>query len=341
MIKEIHFHNFKVLRDTVLPLGPLTVLVGPNGSGKSTVLQGLMELGRRNLQLARTACTAGQVATPQNLIRITVQWAGPHEGVETRNDWYPDQSSGPQFAPSPDGSLRPGRQPNVQDCIKAALARIRVFSLHAPAICAPVQLRPEIEMGPDGSGLAVVLDRLRDDSPERFEQINKELSRCLPEFDAILFETPSPGFRSFALRTRRGQHKISAESLSQGTVLALAILTLAYLPDPPPIVGLEEPDRGLHPRLLRDVQDAMYRLAYPKDHGEDRPPVQVIATTHSPYMLDLFKDHPEEVVIADKTEDNVKFDRLSDRPDIHEILSGSSLGEVWYSGVLGGVPTDR
>jgi predicted ATPase len=140
------------------------------------------------------------------------------------------------------------------------------------------------------------------------------------------------------LRTKEGQHQIKAADLSQGTLLALAIMTLAYLPDPPPIMAFEEPDRGLHPRLLRDVRDALYRLAYPENFGEARKPVQVIATTHSPYMLDLFRDHPDEIVIASKVGDNVKFERLSDRPDLDEILADSHLGDLWYSGILGGVP---
>jgi len=121
----------------------------------------------------------------------------------------------------------------------------------------------------------------------------------------------------------------------------LAILTLAYLPDPPPIIGLEEPGRGIHPRLLRDVHDAMYRLAYPESVGERREPVQVVATTHSPYLLDLFRDHPEEIVIADKVEGNVRFTRLIDIPNYQDILADAALGEVWYSGALGGVPGDR
>jgi hypothetical protein len=101
---------------------------------------------------------------------------------------------------------------------------------------------------------------------------------------------------------------------------------------------LEYPDRGLHPRLLRDVQDALYRLAYPENFGESRKPVQVIATTHSPYFLDLYRDHPEEVVIAEKTEQGTQFKRLSDHPHLDEILRDSHLGEIWYTGILGGVP---
>jgi predicted ATPase len=140
------------------------------------------------------------------------------------------------------------------------------------------------------------------------------------------------------LRTREGKHAIRGVNLSQGVLLALALLTLSYLPDPPSIVGLEEPDRGIHPRLYRDIQDALYRLSYPESFGIDRAPVQVIVTTHSPFMLDLHKDHPEEIVIAEKTERGAEFHRLSERPDLAELLDEVSLGEAWYSGILGGVP---
>lgn len=180
---------------------------------------------------------------------------------------------------------------------------------------------------------------MRDREPERFEALNQELGRWMPEFDRILFDTPSAGHKTISLRTREGHHKIPATDLSQGTLLALAMLTLAYVPDSSSVVCLEEPDRGLHPRLLRDVRDALYRLSYPESFGETRSPVQVIATTHSPYLLDLFRDHPEEVVIAEKTGQNVRFQRLSDRSDLDEILQDAHLGEIWYSGILGGVPS--
>jgi predicted ATPase len=200
-------------------------------------------------------------------------------------------------------------------------------------------LTPYAALGQDGSNLPVVIDSLRDREPEKFEALNAELQRWLPEFDRILFDTPREGQRSLALRMRASQRKVPAPELSQGTLIALAILTLTYLADPPAIMCFEEPDRGIHPRLLRDVRDALYRLSYPESSSEKREPVQVIATSHSPYLLDLFKDHPEEVVIANKLEQDVRFERLSDRDDLDEILGEAQLGDAWYSGVLGGVPS--
>ena len=96
-------------------------------------------------------------------------------------------------------------------------------------------------------------------------------------------------------------------------------------------------DRGLHPRLLRHLQDALYRLSYPESCGETRPAIQVIATTHSPYLLDLYRERPEEVVLARKEGLEVEMKRLSDIEHFDDILGDSPLSEVWYSGVLGGV----
>jgi predicted ATPase len=225
--------------------------------------------------------------------------------------------------------------------LREKLAQIQVFSLDAGLIASPVQLQPDMALNQQGGSLAGVLDRLRDQAPERFEALNNELKQWFPEFDKILFDTPDAGQRSFLLRTRGGHYGIPASDLSQGTLLALAILTLAYLPNPPSLVGLEEPDRGIHPRLLRQIQDALYRLCYPEDYGEKRAPVQVIATTHSPYLLDLYRDYLEETVIAQKIEDGARFERLSEQPQVLEILGDAPLGEVWFSGVLGGVPAEQ
>lgn len=339
MIKSVQFRNFKVLRDTTLPLGRFTLIVGPNGSGKSTVLQALQAAANpRQWQFQRVATAGLQPTNDAAIVEVVLQWGAPYEGVMTTARWYPNESV-PSLSHSDSRGARPPGE--AEQSLNAKLAGIRIYSLDARAIAAPVQLQPNVELDQHGGYLAGVLDRLRDCEPERFEALSEELGRWLPEFDRILFNVPNLGQRAFLLRMREGRHVIPATDLSQGTLLALTMLTLAYLPDPPPIVCLEEPDRGIHPRLLRDVRDALYRLSYPESFGEKREPVQVVATTHSPYFLDLYRDHPEEIVIAHRIGQDVRFERLSDRPDIEEILGEATLGEVWYSGILGGVPSEQ
>ena len=331
MLKSVQFKNYKALEDTKLPLGRFTLIVGPNGSGKSTALTGITSARGGNGDFKDLVTASHRDSTDAQVI-VQLNWADPYEGAVWRVVWERDKNT--QIENNPTETTREARRD-----LSNQLSRIRVFSLDANSIAAPVTLEPHMELNGQGGGLAGVLDRLRDHEPERFEDLNRELGEWLPEFNRILFQVPSDGNRSFSLRIRNTGHEIRATDLSDGTLFALVLLTLSYLPDPPPIIGLEDPDQGIHPRLLRRVQDAIYRLAYPENFGDSREPVQVIATTHSPYFLDLFKDHPEEVVIAEKTQHGVQFQRLSDLPNVSEILADAPLGHVWYTGILGGVPT--
>lgn len=328
MIKEIKFHNFKVLRDAALPLGRFTLIIGPNGSGKSTALQALREFaeGSGHDEVVTTNCVDD--------VNLSVIWGTPYDGYQSIASWQKGGGRSRKYLTPNGDKVGAGAIINYFNSFQS---ETKIYTLDPNEISRPVQLVPHVTLSSNGHGLAGVLDRLRDEHPERFRALNAELQRWFWDYDHILFEVPDAGHRSFALRTVGGG-RIPAKHLSQGTLLALAILTLAYLPKPPPLVAFEEPDRGIHPRLLRDVQDALYRLSYPENYGETREPVQVIATTHSPHFLDLFKEHPEEIVIAQKNGPDATFERLADRPDIEQILDGASLGDVWFSGILGGVP---
>jgi predicted ATPase len=335
MIKSVHFKNFKALIDTTLPLNRFTLIVGPNGSGKSTAMQGLW-MARNPLDVRfSNVATASVKDIPNVTVEIRIDGYVDNRTVSLRSGWRRTGFNVNEFVNEPIGILP---EDSVQVLVRT-LSSFQIYSFDARELAAPVLLNPNMRLAPDGSNLVGVLDNLRDQEPERFEALNEELRRWLPEFDRILFETPGQGRRSILLRTHSG-HRIEASDLSHGTLFALAFLTLAYLPNPPAIMCFEEPERGIHPRLLREVRDAMYRLSYPEQYGEKREPVQVIATTHSPYFLDLYKDHPEEIVIAHKDEQGVHFERLSDKPNVDEFLQDAPLGEVWYSGILGGVPSN-
>jgi predicted ATPase len=346
--RAIHFHNFKALRKTTLPLGRFTLIVGPNGSGKSTAVEALKFVSSPGGYKFNRIVTAG-LKDSKSTVEVSIDWKRasspeakadiPYQPeVVSKAGWWRSGTSPQPFGPV-HTKLLGGMDAQSIDLLTTILSGIRIFSFDPEAIAAPVQTHPNPELLPNGSNLAAVLDALTDSDPERFEDLNRELHRWLPEFDRVLFETPKPGMKRFLLRTSVGGHKYSASDLSHGTLFALAFLTLAHLPSPPPILCFEDPDRGIHPRLLREIRDGMYRLAFPENFEETRPPVQVIATTHSPYLLDLYKDHPEEIIIAHKDEQGVHFERLSEKPNIGEVLEGAPLGDVWYSGILGGVPS--
>jgi predicted ATPase len=341
MIESIEFTNFKALRKTTLPLAPFTLLLGPNGSGKSTVLQALRGIAAIS---AHQVQTGEQVSMPRSSllsinaedqnavveIKLRLRLAKPI--IVASFQWLPNSQVVRQFN-FEDGTVIP--PPDSAPALMW-LGRMQTYALDSSIIPQPtaVSSRP---LAPNGAGLVAVLDDLKDNHQERWESLLSEMRRWLPEYDHIHFEKPQDGQKAIVLGTKKGGHRIPAVALSQGTLVALALLTLAYSPNPPSLVGLEEIDRALHPRLLRHLRDALYRLSYPESCGESRPPIQVIATTHSPYLLDLYREHPEEVVLAEKKGLEVEMKRLTDIEHFDEIMGGSPLSEVWYSGVLGGV----
>ena len=320
-------------------MSPFTLVIGPNGSGKTTALEAIRLLATTTAGWTPTFAecfrhpeAAMSIGAPDDA-EIVV--AGRLEEGEPLSDVVVRRSS--------KGEQSFDVHPSVQGAEVAELrSRLRhcpILRLSAADLAKPDIIQRQIAPSPTGGSLAVIWDALRDQHRERFEAIEAALQRWLPEFGQILFESPQNGKKAFLLRTMRGGHSVPAQHLSDGTLFALFFITLAHLPAPPSINCIEEPDHGIHPRLLREVHDALYRLAHPDEFGAARPAVQVVATTHSPHFLDLFRDHPEDVVVASKSPAaGTRFERLTEMPHFEDIIRDSTLGDAWYSGILGGVP---
>ena len=72
---------------------------------------------------------------------------------------------------------------------------------------------------------------------------------------------------------------ISLFRASEGTLRLVAYYILLNLPDLPPLIAIEEPERSLHPGALKDIAAVLKQLS-------ER--TQVIITTHSSQLLDAF-----------------------------------------------------
>ncbi len=327
----------KALRDATLPLGRFTLIVGANGTGKTTALKALELLNNSKKVTRENIISVSELRNRDEEVSLEIETTFGKKIAHWKDDNNGRRVEHPQSGmPTIENSPAKRKMLELRD---KELESFKVFSFDPEKISQTVPISSEKDLKQNGENLAGILDLLKDTEPERWRELNDALEKWFPEFDQILFDRNDHG-KYIVLRTKFGKHKIKAEDLSDGTRLALAYLTVAYLPNPPKIVAFEEPEKGIHPRLLRNIQEAMYRLAYPENFGEKREPIQVIATTHSPYLLDLYKDRREEIVIADKDEKGVHFQRLSELPHIEEILQGQDapLGDVWFTGILGGVP---
>lgn len=336
MIAEVYFKNFKALRSAAIKLAPFNLMLGPNGSGKTSLIQALLRL--KTLAGLPSVRANELKERQQGGAQIDFRFNPPYQDVRVTLGCNPDEMvCNLLVVDLPEGPM--GEAQWVK--LRHRLQSIRAYLFDHYAMAVPAKLSDGTELSSNGSNLAAVLAGWKDKQPAVFTALEEEFLRLMPEFAGLEIRINSAGRVELgAILAGNTQDFIAADSLSQGTLYLLAILTLAYAPMPPAIVCLEEADRGMHPRVLREVRDALYRLSYPADAGMERAPVQVITTTHSPYLLDQFKEHPDEVVLASKHGRKATFERLSDRSDLMEMMKEAHLGDLWYSGILGGVPEE-
>jgi predicted ATPase len=327
VIASIAFRNFKALRSTRVALAPFNLVIGPNGSGKTSLIEAVMRLKT----LSKLPLAEGEPRQKSGGPEIEFGFNAPHDALTARLGCVSETVCDTlRIAPAD----APG-----WPTLRAELATLRSYTLQHDAMAGASRRDEGAELSSSGHNLAAVLAHLRATAPADFAALTAELLRIVPEFAALEVEERGDE-ASFALRLAEGG-LVPADELSQGSLYLVAVLALAFDPEPPRVLCIEEIDRGFHPRTLREVRDALYRLSHPQACGLARRPAQIITTSHSPYFIDLFRDHPDEIIISQKHGRAAVFSRLSDRADLGELLGEGSLGDMWFSGILGGVPEEK
>ena len=115
---------------------------------------------------------------------------------------------------------------------------------------------------------------------------------------------------------------IPAHEMSEGTLLTTALLTLLHGENPPNLLVMDDIDKGLHPKAIASLVDFI------KGIMEQRPDLQIIATTHSPYLLDHI---PIQSVICMHVADDgyARAKPLSDHPEYDHWKEVMTAGEFW------------
>jgi predicted ATPase len=184
-------------------------------------------------------------------------------------------------------------------------------------------------MAPDGNGLHSALANMALNDPDSWQQLQADLHRIIPSIRRLR-HTKTAGQKPIALLfDTLGADSLTADQVSEGTLLVLGLLAALYGPDRPNLVLLDDLDRGLHPRAQKDL------IALLRGLLETNPDLQLLAATHSPYMLDCMG--PNEVRMTNLREDGAtacaplakhpKFDKWKDEMAPGEMWS--LFGEKW------------
>jgi predicted ATPase len=182
---------------------------------------------------------------------------------------------------------------------------------------------PQEHLSASGDNLANVIQYLKEQHPQRLNELMSTMTHRIPRLERIDHQTLADGRFLLQIKDAPFDQPILARFASDGTLKMLAFLTLLYDPDPPQLIGIEEPDNQLHPRLLPELAE---------ECGMACERTQLMVTTHSPYFVNGLQPH--EVWVLHRDEKGfTQAKRTADMRGIAEFIEGGAqLGALWMEG---------
>ena len=323
MITQVTIKNFKCLRDVTVNLEQFTVFVGANGSGKTSFLQALDLLCRTfraqpgqldgefrsnrsygSTEEVELSCLSGEfhfryrTSSQPPQPRQTQKWAG--EGAAFAKDgnpldwkqWQPPQGMlpNPVWLRLDPNALRNAGAANHSD--------------------------PRM-MQPNGQGLHSATAAMNLEDPDLWLKLQDDLRRIVPAVRRLR-HTPQ---NELLFDTINGKG-LKAQQISEGTLLTLGLLTAIHGVNKPGVLLLDDLDRALHPKAQRELIDLLRGVQ------TTNPEIQIVASTHSPYMLDSMK--PNEVLVTSLRDDgSTACEPLTHHPKFEKWKDEFHPGEMW------------
>jgi len=358
-ITKVVLENYKSHSRTEIPLRPLTVLVGPNSVGKTSVLEAIEWIvwhpmsnevaflasdpsEQRKLRFGESEMVL-RVDGPdaaQSRLRLSIARDAAGAFSQTRS-WERAGARGSRTAVSSEAQELDAEFNDIRRSVlgAASLLRFEREQLVSPSTVEFGRLVSSLDEW--GGGLAGVLSVTKLFRPGVFGSIVAALRRVVPSVEDIRVAPSTFTRKSWAYhgpnepRTEVdeelngaelrfdfvGARDISAKEVSEGTLIALGILTAALTgPDGPRVILLDDIERALHPRAQRELIRMLRQII------ADNPQLQIIATSHSPYLVDEFA--PEEVIVFALRKDGSSAARpLSEHPRVNQALEVLTTGE--------------
>lgn len=353
MITQLHLQDFKGHHDTRLELGQLTMLVGDNASGKTSVLEALellMSAARDPDGLLRRSLAPEDLCRRGAKRRFMLATTSRHDRAEkhlsitvidTGDGWMASFDADEQgqehqaAAYLGTGARGPSLDPRGDwDAVRAAAPAAALYRFEPTKIAAGAYSdRPDAPVKPDGARTATALAALKLGDDEAFARIEAAMRELVPSLERVRIRPAKVSRRSkrdTVIGSKvyfdfRGSPDVPAHHASYGTLILLALLTVLHGKDRrPELILLDDFDHALHPRAQMELVRMIRKLLA----LDDFKAVQILATTHSPYMLDVLP--PEDVIaFALRPDGTVASRPLSEHPDAAKAKGALKSGELW------------
>jgi len=170
--------------------------------------------------------------------------------------------------------------------------------------------------------------------PEESRQIRQAVCDAFPDLAEIIIQPTQASRIVLSTHEKYLRRATPIYRMSDGELAFLALVSLIFAPLElgASLYCIEEPENYLHPYLLETLVELLTQRQ--AELGEQS--AQIIATTHSPYLVD--KISVDDLIVTEKLSGETRFRSPSSSQHLKELLARAELGlgELWYSGALGG-----
>lgn len=192
--------------------------------------------------------------------------------------------------------------------------------------------RQERQVSEDGSNLVSVLHTLYEGDRNFKRELNEAMRAAFgDDFEELTFPPAADHRIQMRARWRSLASEQSAADFSHGTLRFLFLLAVLAQEEIPRLIAIDEPELGLHPRMMSVVADCVVSAA-------ERS--QVIIATHSPDFLNALTDAAGDetalrpTVTVTSWEDGATALRQPAAEDLDRWLESYRLGDGLRSGGL-------
>jgi len=194
------------------------------------------------------------------------------------------------------------------------------------------EIRPITTLMQNGENLGTVLHEVltRYDYRSAANDLREFMQTAYPALEDINCETTygSPAQVLVRIREKGMKRPMELWELSDGMLRFLCLASALLNPAPPPFVMVDEPEAGLHPKLMPVIADMIKTAA-------ER--TQVLVTTHSPDLLNRFDLANIAVMSRISEAPKATWSRPADRKTLAQMLkavTSETLGDLHRSGEL-------
>ncbi|MFZ4814880.1 MAG: AAA family ATPase [Phototrophicaceae bacterium] len=181
-----------------------------------------------------------------------------------------------------------------------------------------------LRLDPSGTNLVSVLQTLANEPQyeDAYARLVGLMQLIMPDFVKFDVQIVAGGRAALNFRSRHFNRRIPALSLSDGILRFLGLAILLLLPEPPPLIVIDEPEIGLHPEMIPIFGELL-------QYAAER--TQIIVATHSPRLIDFVP--PESVIVTERENGETTLRRLEIDP-LQRWLERYTLGNLWRMGKI-------